>query len=215
MRQSLIAISILAVLPIASVGAAPIRYRMGVSVPVRESHPLSGAHVGVDVTWDAVGLTPRFNYGRPGRGVITEAFTGWPPTNTKGTVTITGATPFDGVFPISLSRLGWEVRRYNDSTHLVYFPELLVELGEAQLEISRMSVRYASVSVTNSLPAYPEPFTSASVIRAQAGLISPSGSFAGLGITTVSGYARLVPEPSTLALGPFALLSLAALRRRK
>ena len=214
MRRLFIAISLLAVLPAALVRAAPIRYRMSVSVPALESHPLSAARIEVDVAWDAAQLSPMWSQAIPSRGVPTETSSGWPPTNTEGIVTITGGTPFDGEFPISLRGV-WEVRRINNSTHLIYFPALLVEVGGEGLEISRMSVRYASSSLTNSLPAYPDPFPSANVIRAQAAILSSSRAFESLGITTVSGYAVAVPEPSTLALGSFALLSLVALRRRK
>lgn len=209
MRLLLLGLFSLTTLSALPLGAAPIRYQVNVSVPVRESHALSGARINVDMTWDPSSLRPFYNQVFEGR----DAYSWWPLDNSEGVVSIAGGTIFDGVFPVSFGSLPrWEVGRRYDSTHAVGFPGLVVDTGRGKLELFNMVIRYGSTPFTTSLPVYPEPFTAESVVRGQVALHSLDDSFQSWGVTNVSGRA-IVPEPATLGLCVFG--ALATVRRRR
>ncbi|MBL9164422.1 MAG: PEP-CTERM sorting domain-containing protein [Planctomycetaceae bacterium] len=134
-------------------------------------------------------------------------------------VEIVGTPNSDGVYDakqlddFELGVPWWFVRDSGD----VYagLPAMTFDFEGQNVWLMGIAAQYPNDGSATTI--YPRPYENEDVTFVNELFIPPEflvGPYA-MGLSDISGYARVVPEPSTLALGSIALISLAALRRRK
>jgi len=198
MRQLFFALFCLAALR--SAAANPLRYQFDITADFLSGHPLSEAQNHLAMT-DAAPLAPA-----PIRpwGVLD-----WYDANTTGTVTISGTPAHDGTYRAEFESNWMLAHQYAPTTYRLITPFITITRGDDQITLQRFEV------VLGDAPTLgPRPFINSEPLLVTKPVIWMR-NHPWLRSISASGSATAVPEPSTLALGSFALLSFAALRRRK
>ncbi|MBA4104956.1 MAG: hypothetical protein C0485_04280 [Pirellula sp.] len=192
--------------------AAPLRYRANlVAEALVAPHPLKGASLQLDLTWDAAPLTPISSSAEK---------TAWPSTNTQGSMTVSGSPAADGVYPASFPSptLPWTI--YNDFAGVgdaIWFPAMRFQIGESRVDTSVLIVRLAETFFSGQHPFYPKPvsYSDATWSKVNFAARKPLTPLYGVDAVVVSASIVAVPEPSTAAMSGLALADLAGIRRRK
>jgi hypothetical protein len=209
MRYFLNALFVLAILPAMPLGAAPLQYHLDLAAGSDPLHPLSGADLELDLTWDATALSPLQS---------SPTSTIWPVTNSIGSLTVTGSAAADGVYTASFATsqtLSWII--FNDAPGMgdvLRFPVMRFQINGTTVETAILTVAFGDTFFGGQQPFFPKPFeySHGNWSSLSFNIQSPASK---LVATVLDASVVAVPEPATLALGSFALLSLAALRRRK
>lgn len=196
-----------------SLQAAPLRYQVNLlAEPASHalSGPLAGANLQLNVTWDAAALVPHQS---------DASKTVWPTSNAVGSLTVSGSAAVDGVYIADFapdSSLSWintdNAPSIGDGTR---FPAMSFQIAGERIVTGLLQATFADTFFSAPRPLQPKPFASADVTWSKLRFFHSGFPQAGVDATVLSGFAEAVPEPSTLALGSIALLSLAALRHRK
>ncbi|QDT74822.1 hypothetical protein [Lacipirellula limnantheis] len=209
MRHLLIVLFLLGISPAMPAGAIPIQYQFTIQTGAFShpaSHPLrNGATLELAFVWDAATLEP------------TESgpfITGWRPRDAASTVTVVGTSANDGVYqltPAPNTNFKWiffdDVGTGSDDQ--IFFPPVDFIIGGVKVGISLPIARFDKTTVSRGGYIYPFAFENGDAKWGLTGVSVPGGG------RLVSGSATFVPEPIGGVLMTSALLSLAALRRRK
>lgn len=210
MKQLLFVIFLLVASPF--VAGAPLKYQFDFTVHRLGPSVFENAALRLDLTWDAAEFPPLLS---------TSTYTRWAAGNVSGSLAVTGSTGYDGVYEATFPAMGtldfWDVQDGGLSADTQRVPPMSFDLNGRTATMTGLTVYFYDRSFfTAASPnstIVPKPFSAAeadwSVLTF---FVEGITSFATDGL---SASAREVPEPSTLALGSFALLSLATLRRRK
>lgn len=208
MRLSLTLASLIGLLA-PTTQAAPLRYRANfLAGALVAPHPLKGANLQLDLIWDATTLTPISS---------SVAKTDWPTTNTVGTLTVSGSATADGVYAATFPFADYQWTIYNDFPTVgdaIWVPRMRFQIGGRRVDTSIPIVYLPDTYVSGQHPFYPKP-VSYNDARWSVVSFTAFEPVSAVDAKVVSASITIVPEPSTLALSSLALLSLAALRRRK
>jgi hypothetical protein len=172
-------------------------------------HPLNGASLQLDLTWDPSLLTPISS---------SASKTEWPTTNTIGTLTVSESMASNGIYTASFpfaAPYTWTI--YNDFPGVgdaKWVPRMRFQIGNQRVETSVPIVYLPDTYVSGQHPFYPKP-VSYNDARWSKVTFDSRAPLAAVDATVVSASITTVPEASTAAMSGFVLLSLAALRRRK
>jgi hypothetical protein len=199
MIRSLLLATLIVTLTVSAGVTAPWHFQINMDVPPGSSLvELRGASLQINGSWDYVGLTPLAS---------NEYRTIWPSINTTASLSVVGSQASDGVYAgtiFSPPDDGWILENPEARPkHAIAFPLMSFKAGSAMFNTSPRATFVEHFFNTQGI-AYPRSFTNEQAIWS-----------ASTQVTNVSGFASLVPEPSSLALTATALASFAALRRRK
>ncbi len=202
MRRFLFVLILLAWSPYA--GAVPLRYQFDVTTGFSAGHPLDGAQIRVEMTWDPTLLAPV--------PAVTPTYSElrWPNTNTKGTIAISGTAAYDGIFSVEFEGPWQFIDLHELERHRLITPFTTLTLGDDYIEMSRLFADFDNVGSFG-----PKPFTRTEPIQTPLPLIWMRGYGSYVSTRSVSGYAVALPEPSTLPICCSAMVGLVALCRRK
>jgi len=204
------AVMVVTILLGGSVYAAPLKYQIDLTAGsvVGVNHPLEGGTLQLNITWDAAELPPNSS---------NDAVTWWPWGKTSGSLTVAGSASSDGIYDAAFlaNAPAWALTdRTSSIGDSLEFPRMRFMVNGHTVRVSELRAFFDSSFINGVAPQFPKPFTTSEATW----LPPPQFQADGIGTlvaTVVSGSATAVPEPSTLALGSFSLLSLAALRRCK
>jgi hypothetical protein len=210
MKQLLFVFFLLATSPFA-VGA-PLKYQFDFMLTGFGPSAFEDAALRLDLTWDAATFPPLMS---------TSTYTRWAAGDVSGSLTVTGSTGYDGVynatFPARPNSDFWDVKDGGLGIDTQRVPTMGFDLNGHAATMTGLRVHFHDRSFfTAALPnsiITPKPFGAGKAgWDTAAFLVSGITAF---GTDDLSVSARYVPEPATLATASVALLSLAALRRRK
>lgn len=192
-----------------STHAAPVRYQAEfLAGALVAPHPLKLATLKLDLVWDPTTLTPISS---------NAAKTDWPTTNTVGTLTVSGSATADGVYAATFPYADYQWTIYNDVPTVgdaIWVPRMRFQIGGRRIDTSVPIVYLPDTYVSGQHPFYPKP-VSYNDARWSVVSFTAFEPVSGVDAKVVSASITIVPEPTTIALGSVALLSLAALRRHK
>ena len=178
--------------------ASPLIFQINMEVPANSPQmALRGASLQINGSWDYAALTPL---------AVNDHRTVWPSTNTIASLVVSGSQASDGVYAglfFASSDYGWILGNSIHSKHSIEFPLMSFNAGATTISASLRATFIEPLFNTDGA-AHPQSFSSARAIWA-----SPNQ------LTNISGFATLVPEPSSFALAAVAIASLTALRRRE
>jgi len=204
-RLALVLVAFIGLLA-SSLQAAPLHYQIDlVADSELPAHPLDGANLQLNLTWDAAAVAPLAS---------SSSVTIWPTTNTTASLIVSGSVTVDGVYAASFvpsPSLTWAIDNDSQGEDRLHFPVMRFQIGGKTVESGILFARFASTFFNGPSPFYPKPFTFTDATWNTVNFFSTAPS-AGVVATVVDASVVAVPEPATLALGFFAL---AALRRRK
>ena len=204
MRKFLCALFWLACAP--SAIAAPLRYLFDVSPEFYQGHPLQGVHFQVEMIWNPSALSPELSES------AAHSTAKWPSSNTEVKVTFSGLASLNGTYSAApsgnwmfmdlreISRYRFitpfiEVDLFNDRGYRFYMERFHVDFERVGTFGPKKFDEYEPIAIAGPLPRMPP--------------------YSGADWSAVRASAQAIPEPSVVALAGCALLSLAALRRRK
>lgn len=194
------------------VAAAPLKYQFEFTAHRFGPSVFTNAALRLDLTWDAAEFPPILS---------TSTYTRWAPGNVSGSLAVTGSVGYDGVYDAAFPAMPtldfWDVKDGGLGIDSHRVPAMSFDMNGRAATMAGLTVYFYDRSFfTTALPnsvIVPKPFR-ADEADWQAVTFAVEGitSFV---IDGLSASAREVPEPSTIALGSLALVTLAALRRRK
>lgn len=190
-----------------SIHAAPLRYQIELIADSElPAHPLDGANLKLDITWDASIPTPRSS---------STFGTFYLATNSIGFLTVTGSATADGVYDatfIGSVYSGWSIDNDLLGWDRFTFPLMSFEIGGKTVDAGILSVKLPNSFVTGPHPYLPKPFAYADGNWSTVGFRSyePSSEVTA---TVVAASVTAVPEPATAASLAIAGLGLLAFRR--
>jgi hypothetical protein len=199
----------LAFLPLGPLGATPLNYHLELAAGSAPLHPLSGADLTLELTWDAATLTP-----------LQSSPTGtiWPVTNSTGTLTVKGSAAADGTYAASFATaqsLSWII--FNDAPGMgdvLRFPVMNFQIGGATVEAGVLTTAFGDAFFSGQAPYSPKPFAYADGHWNTLGLNiqSPASKIVA---TVLDASVVTAPEPGSLGMSCLAVAGLANFRRRK
>jgi len=202
MRQLLFVLFLLAASPLAD--AAPLHYRFDIAVASSTGEPSGGPQIRVDIT-DSYQPAPL-----PQDDPMYELGMYWMGWKTNGTISVSGTAAYDGTHEVSFQDT-WSIvhSRYSAWDVLTTPIIKLIQGNETQIVIPPIRLRLPNVR-----PFGPRPFEFSDILRLEAPIVWMRDLHNRRSMIN-NAFAVAVPEPSTLALGSVALLSLTTFRRRR
>lgn len=203
-----------AVLVAAHASAAPLTYRVNMTAPANGHPILSGAGIEMTITWDPAGLTPLFDNGSLVDGTWT---TTWSATNTVASMKITGTPAHNGIYPGAPSSIteGWF--HYNNAPargDALQFPRLDFPFDIGKISILGLEARFADTFNQSLSTIFPKPFSNSETTWVAPNFLTPNPASRDRA-TDLSGFAAVVPEPSSIVAACGALAGFVALRHSR
>jgi hypothetical protein len=197
-----------------AVHAAPIYFQVNLKVGNESpSHPLAGASIQLNTTFDVSPLTPLEDISAGDHRTTT-----WRTATSSISMDVTGSSSHDGHHVGALSSspsFPWELSNNHPTLgDYIEWPRFGFQLGTSAITFEPLRAMFGVNHFTNAGPLVPIEFdaTDATWTTPHIGALKTDWS---LSTSQVVGFATFVPEPAMLTTGSFALISLTALRRRK
>lgn len=192
--------------------ATPIRFHVNMSVSSIVGHPLDGANVELDITWNPATIVP-LQHSQIGDRWLTV----WPTTNSQATVKVSGSASIDGVYAAQFApsptvqwMLGNDVPAASDTVTL---PVVAFSPGASPIYITQLTASLSGSFFDGTGVVYPKPFADGQATWSVP-YFQPTNPVAVIPAGVVSGFAVVMPEPATAGLLCMSLLAVAAYRRR-
>lgn len=137
-----------------SLQAAPLHYKIDLVADSQPpAHPLDGANLQLNLTWDAAAVAPLVS----GNGI-----TIWHTTSTTASLTVSGSAAVDGVYAASFvpsQTLTWIIDNDVQGEDRFHFPVMRFQIGGATVETGILIAHFANTFLSAPHPFFPKPFT--------------------------------------------------------